>query len=77
MPVQRLDPHPAHRFLLYFAPSMAPVAAARWITGLSHATDIAVCRDGGDPIAHTAPARTKFNPINLERGVTQDPTFAN
>lgn len=47
------------------------------VSPLSRNTKVEKWRDGGDPAAsHKSPGRTKFEPITLERGLTQDAAFS-
>jgi len=73
---QRLDPYSNFKFVVYFGESPNPVAAVSKVTGLTRTTEIIEHREGGDPSTeHKSPGRTKYNPITLERGVTQDLDF--
>jgi phage tail-like protein len=74
---QRLDPYSNFKFAVYFADGGPdPVAAVSKITALKRTTEIIEHRGGGDPSTeHKSPGRTKYDPITLERGVTQDLDF--
>jgi phage tail-like protein len=73
---QRLDPYANFKFAVYFDKSTVPVAAVSKVTGLKRTTEIIEHREGGDPSTeYKSPGRTKYDPITLERGVTQDPDF--
>jgi phage tail-like protein len=46
------------------------------LTSLKRTTEVVEHRDGGDPSTfRKSPARTKYEPITLERGLTQDMAF--
>jgi phage tail-like protein len=74
---QRLDPYSNFKFAVYFADGGTnPVAAVSKVTALKRTTEIIEHRSGGDPSTeHKSPGRTKYDPITLERGVTQDLDF--
>ena len=72
----RLDPYKNFKFRVYFVGIPAPVAGISKITGLKRTTEVVEHREGGDPsTSHKSPGRTKYDPITLERGVTQDKDF--
>jgi len=73
---QRLDPYSNFKFAVYFDKSPVPVAGVSKVTGLKRTTEIIEHRNGGDPSTERkSPGRTKYDPITLERGVTQDLDF--
>jgi phage tail-like protein len=48
------------------------------ISALVRTTEVVEYREGGDPnTSHKSPGRTKYESINLERGVTDDTSFEN
>ena len=70
----RYDPYKSYRFVLY--KDGRPVAGATSV-GLPADGEVVKHRSGGDPsTAHKSPGRNKYEPITLERGVTQDSDFA-
>ena len=72
----RLDPYKSYRFVLY--KDGRAVAGARRRTPLTVSHEVVKHRAGGDPgSSRRSPGRTKYEPITLERGVTQDTGFAN
>jgi phage tail-like protein len=82
----RFDPYKNYRFLVYFRdPSVTspavdvskvePVAAVSKISGLKRSSDVIEFRAGGNAIVVKGIGRTKYDPITLERGVTQDTSF--
>jgi phage tail-like protein len=75
--INRYDPYKTYRFLIYFGSSTAPVAAVSKISALKRSSDVIEYKEGGNPIILKGLGRTKYEPITLERGVTQDLDFAN
>jgi len=76
----RYDPYKTYRFLVYFARSTTPVAAVSKVGAIKRSSDVIEYREGGNAIILKGLGRTKYEPITLERGVTQDKdfiTFAN
>jgi phage tail-like protein len=76
----RYDPYKTYRFLVYFIPSTTPVAAVSKVGAIKRSSDVIEYREGGNAIILKGLGRTKYEPITLERGVTQDKdfiTFAN
>jgi phage tail-like protein len=71
----RLDPYKSYRFLVFFGQSTTPVAAVSKVTGLKRSSDVIEYKEGGNPVILKGLGRTKYEPITLERGVTQDSTF--
>jgi phage tail-like protein len=72
----RVNPYPNFKFQIYFVGQQNPVAAVSKVSALKLTTEVIEHREGGDPsTSHKAPGRTKYDPITLERGVTQDPDF--
>ncbi len=73
--VNRFDPYKSYRFLVYFGTSTAPVAAVSKVGALKRSTDVIEYKSGGDAITRKGLGRTKYEPIMLERGLTQDQDF--
>jgi phage tail-like protein len=76
----RYEPYKTYRFLVYFARSTTPVAAVSKVGAIKRSSDVIEYREGGNAIILKGLGRTKYEPITLERGVTQDKdfiTFAN
>ncbi len=71
----RYDPYKTYSFLVYFGNSTKPVAAVSKITALKRTSDVIEYKEGGYNIILKGPGRTKYEPITLERGVTQDLEF--
>jgi phage tail-like protein len=72
----RYDPYKGFRFLVYFCASSTPVAAASRATGLTLGADVIDYRGSGGLLVRKAPGRDKYEPITLERGITQDINFS-
>ncbi|HLY57849.1 MAG TPA: phage tail protein [Stellaceae bacterium] len=75
--INRYDPYKSYRFLVYFLPSTQPVAAVSKVTPLKRSSDVIDYKEGGNAIILKGLGRTKYEPITLERGITQDLDFAN
>jgi phage tail-like protein len=71
----RLDPYKSWRFIVLFGNSTAPVAAVSKISALKRSADVIEYKEGGNPIILKGLGRTKYEPITLERGITQDADF--
>jgi phage tail-like protein len=78
--LNRYDPYKTYRFLVYFQRSTTPVAAVSKVGAIKRSSDVIEYREGGNAVILKGLGRTKYEPITLERGVTQDKdfiTFAN
>jgi phage tail-like protein len=71
----RFDPYKSYRFQVFFGQSTTPVAAVSKITALKRTSDVIEYKEGGNPVILKGLGRMKYEPITLERGVTQDPDF--
>jgi phage tail-like protein len=74
----RFDPYKSYRFLLYFTTTSptTPVAAVSKVTGgLKRSSDVIEYKEAGNAVILKGLGRTKYEPITLERGITQDKTF--
>ena len=74
--LNRYDPYKAYRFLVYFGKSTTPVAAVSKVGAIKRTSDVIEYNEGGNAIVLKGIGRTKYDPIMLERGITQDPDFA-
>jgi|SRR5260370_982747 phage tail-like protein len=75
--INRYDPYKTYRFLIYFGTSTSPVAAVSKLTGGLKRTSAPIeYNEGGNAITLKGLGRTKYEPITLERGLTQDTDFA-
>lgn len=71
---QRLDPYKNFKFRVKWDGQY--VYGVSKLTGLKRTTEVVEHREGGDPsAAHKSPGLTKYEPITLERGLTQDNAF--
>ena len=73
--INRFDPYKTYRFLVYFGKSTTPVAAVSKVSGLKRSSDVIDYKEGGNAVTLKGLGRTKYEPITLERGVTQDKDF--
>jgi phage tail-like protein len=71
----RADPYKSYRFLVFFGTNTNPVAAVSKITALKRTSDVIEYKEGGYNIILQGLGRTKYEPVTLERGVTQDADF--
>jgi phage tail-like protein len=74
--VHRYDPYKAYRFLIYFGTGTTPVAAVSKVGSIKRSSDVIEYKEGGNAVILKGLGRTKYDPITVERGVTQDPDFA-
>lgn len=71
---QRLDPYKGFNFRLKWDGKY--VAGISKVSALKRTTEVIEHREGGDPsTSRKSPGTTKYAPITLERGVTQDTEF--
>jgi phage tail-like protein len=71
---QRFDPYKNFKFRVKWDGRY--VAGISKVSALKRSTDIVEHREGGDPSStRKSPARTKFDAITLDRGVTHDTEF--
>jgi phage tail-like protein len=73
--INRFDPYKTYRFLVYFAQSTTPVAAVSKVTGLKRSSEVIEYKEAGNAVILKGLGRTKYEPVTLERGVTQDHDF--
>jgi phage tail-like protein len=71
----RYDPYKSYRFQVFFGQSTTPVAAVSKITALKRTSDVIEYKEGGNAIILKGLGRMKYEPITLERGMTQDTDF--
>jgi phage tail-like protein len=71
----RYDPYKSYRFQVFFGTSTVAVAAVSKVTALKRSSDVIDYKEGGFNIILKGLGRTKYDPITLERGVTQDLDF--
>ena len=71
---QRFDPYKNFKFRVKWDGRY--VAGVSKVGALKRTTDVVEHREGGDPsTSRKSPARTKYDAITLERGVTHDTEF--
>ena len=75
--VNRTNPFPNYRFLVFLLPSTTPVAGVSKVTGLKRTSEPIDYKEGGYAIIRKGLGRTKYEPITLERGITFDTDFEN
>jgi len=73
--ITRLDPYKSYAFQVFFGQSTTAVAAVSKISALKRSSDVIEYREGGNKIILKGLGRTKYEPITLERGITQDLDF--
>jgi phage tail-like protein len=75
--INRYDPYKSYRFLVYFTGSSptVPVAAVSKVSGLKRSSDVIEYKEGGNAVILKGLGRTKYEPITLERGITQEKSF--
>jgi len=73
----RFDPYKSYAFLIYFGTNTTPVAAVSKVSAIKRSSDVIEYKEGGNAITLKGLGRTKYEPITLERGVTQDKDFMN
>jgi phage tail-like protein len=71
----RFDPYKPYRFLVYFGTGTTPVAAVSKVSALKRSSEVIEYKEGGNAIILKGLGRTKYEPITLERGITQDTDF--
>ena len=71
---QRLDPYKNFKFRVRWESRY--VAGVSRVSALKRSTETVKFREGGDPsTSRVSPGQTSYDPITLERGVTQDLEF--
>lgn len=73
---KRRDPFKNFRFRVKFGGTTDYIAGVSKVTGFKRSTEVVKHRSGGDPAtSFKLPGRTEYDPITLERGVTNDKVF--
>jgi phage tail-like protein len=78
--LNRYDPYKTYRFLVYLGTSTTPAAAVSKVGAIKRSSDVIEFKEGGNAVILKGLGRTKYEPVTIERGVTQDKdfiTFAN
>ena len=73
--LSRYNPYATYRFLVYFGPSPEPVAAVSKVSSIKRMADVIEYKEGGNAIILKGLGRMKYDPITLERGVSQNKDF--
>ncbi len=73
--IKRYSPYATFRFAVYFAQSSVPVAVVSKVSALKRSSDVIEFKEGGNAIILKSIGRTKYEPITIERGVTQSQDF--
>ena len=73
--LSRYNPYATYRFLVYFGPSPEPVAAVSKVSAIKRMADVIEYKEGGNAIILKGLGRMKYDPITLERGVSQNKDF--
>lgn len=71
----RFDPYKSYRFFVYFGQSTQPVAAVSKVSALKRSSAVIDVKEGGNPVTLKGLGRMTYDPITLERGITQDLDF--
>ena len=72
----RVDPMMNFRFRVKFSDGADYIAYVSKVSGFSRKTEVVKHRDGGNPASSVKlPGRTEYDPITLERAVTNDTVF--
>jgi phage tail-like protein len=70
----RLDPYKNFKFRLRWGGQY--VTGISKVSGLKRSSEVVEHREGGDPsTSRKSPGRTEYEPLTLERGVTDDDAF--
>ncbi len=75
--LQRYSPYTPDYFLIYLGPATSPCAMVSKVGKISRSSDVIEYKEGGNRIILKSIGRTKYEPITLERGITQDRDFVN
>lgn len=72
----RIDPYKNFKFQILDADG-TPIAGMSKMSAIKRTTEVIEWREAGGPsIVRKVPGRSKFEPVTLERGITQDDAFA-
>jgi phage tail-like protein len=74
--LNRFSPYATYRFLVYFGKSTTPVAAVSKVGAIKRSSPPIEYKEGGNAIILKSLGRTTYDPIQLDRGITQDADFA-
>jgi phage tail-like protein len=68
--MNRVNPYPTYRFLVYFEGTASPVAGVSKVSAFKRSSDPIEYKEAGNAIIRKGLGRTKYEPITMERGVT-------
>lgn len=74
--LNRFSPYATYRFLVYFGKNTTPVAAVSKVGAIKRSSPPIEYKEGGNAIILKSLGRTTYDPIQLDRGITQDADFA-
>jgi phage tail-like protein len=74
--LNRFSPYATYRFLVYFGKSTTPVAAVSKVGAIKRSSPPIEYKEGGNAIILKSLGLTTYDPIQLDRGITQDADFA-
>jgi phage tail-like protein len=72
---KRFEPYQSRGFLVFFGTDTTPVAVVSKVGKLARSSAVVEYNEGGNPVTVKGIGRTKYDPITLERGITQDKAF--
>jgi phage tail-like protein len=73
--LNRYDPYKTYRFLVYLGTSTTPVAGVSKVGAIKRSSGVIDYREGGNAVTLKGLGRTVYDPIQIERGITQDRDF--
>lgn len=73
--LKRRDPYKSFKFRVYFGPNTDAVAAVSKVSAIKRSSDVIEYKEGGNAIILKGLGRMKYEPITLERGVSQNKDF--
>jgi phage tail-like protein len=73
--MNRVNPYPTYRFLVYFEGTASPVAGVSKVSAFKRSSDPIEYKEAGHTIIRKGLGRTKYEPITMERGVTFSTDF--
>jgi phage tail-like protein len=71
----RFDPYRSYAFRVFLGGNASPVAAVSGVGPVRRYSDVMEYRDGASGITVKFPGRTHYDPVVLNRGITQDTEF--
>lgn len=72
----RIDPYANFKFRIKLGESASPVAGLSKMSALKLSTELVEWREAGDPArTHKLPSFTKYEPVTIERGLSENREF--